>query len=203
MSSLSEPTFFETPAAFKAWLKEHHETAKELLVGFRRTKSGLPSMTWPESVEEALCFGWIDGVRKSLDETSYVIRFTPRRPKSIWSAINIRRAGELTRLGRMRPAGLEAFRARTAERSRVYSFETKPRDLAPAYARRLKANRAAWTFFQAQPPWYRRTSRFWVMSAKKEETRLKRLATLIACCAKGTWIGPLTRPNAARAQPKS
>jgi hypothetical protein len=103
----------------------------------------------------------------------------------------------------MRPAGLEAFRARTAERSRVYSFETKPRDLAPAYARRLKANRAAWTFFQAQPPWYRRTSQFWVMSAKKEETRLKRLATLIACCAKGTWIGPLARPKTGRPRPKS
>jgi uncharacterized protein YdeI (YjbR/CyaY-like superfamily) len=166
-----EPTFFRTPAAFRRWLERNHTKAAELWVGFHKKASGRPSLTWPESVDEALCFGWIDGVRKSLDATRYVIRFTPRRLKSIWSAINIRRAGVLTRGSRMRPAGLAAFRARTADRSRVYSFETKPRELAAPYARKLKANRAAWTFFQAQPPWYQRTTQFWVMSAKKEETR--------------------------------
>jgi uncharacterized protein YdeI (YjbR/CyaY-like superfamily) len=188
-----KPTFFRDPAAFRRWLERHHARVAELWVGFHKKGTGLPSITWPESVDEALCFGWIDGVRKSLDETSYVIRFTPRRAKSTWSAVNIRRVGVLTRLGRMRPAGLAAFRARTAERSRVYSFESRPTELATPYARKLKSNRAAWSYFQAQPPWYRRTSQFWVMSAKKEETRLKRLDTLIACSAKGVWIGPLER----------
>src|SRR5512144_2295095 len=135
-----EPTFFATPAAFRRWLERNHARAAELWVGFHKKASGRPSLTWPESVDEALCFGWIDGVRRSLDAASYVIRFTPRRPKSVWSAVNIRRVGRLRRLGRMRPAGLAAFRARTADRSRIYSFESSPKQLAAPYARKLKAN---------------------------------------------------------------
>jgi uncharacterized protein YdeI (YjbR/CyaY-like superfamily) len=194
-----KPTFFATPAAFRAWLERHHETAKELLVGFYKTNSGKPSITWPQSVDEALCFGWIDGVRKSLGPDAYTIRFTPRKPKSIWSAINVDKVAQLKKLGKMRPAGLRAFAHRTAERTGVYSFERhRAAKLTPAQESALRANRKAAAFFDAQAPWYRRTVTHWVISAKREETRQRRLKLLIADSAAGRTIGPLTRPGQKR-----
>ena len=175
-----KPTFFATPAAFAAWLKKHHKTAPELLVGFYKKDSGKPSITWPESVDEALCFGWIDGVRRSVNAEAYSIRFTPRRATSNWSAVNIGRVAELTKQGRMRAAGLAAFARRTAKKSVVYSYEQKePLGLDPAYEKRFRANRKAWAFFSAQANWYRRNGVRWIMTAKAEETRLRRLQQLI------------------------
>lgn len=189
-----EPTFFATPAEFRAWLEGHHETAGELWVGFYKKGSGRPSITWPESVDEALCFGWIDGVRKGIDETSYAIRFTPRRPRSIWSAVNVKRVGELTELGRMRPAGLAAFAGRAEERSGVYAYEQgDAAALDAADEGQFRANARAWEFFQGQAAWYRRAAIWWVVSAKRKETRRKRLATLIADSEQGRTIRQLTR----------
>jgi uncharacterized protein YdeI (YjbR/CyaY-like superfamily) len=192
----AKPTFFATPAAFRAWLEAHHETSTELLVGFHKRASGKPSITWPESVDEALSFGWIDGVRRSLGADAYTIRFTPRKKTSIWSAINVARVAELERLGRMRPAGRRAFAARTPERTGVYSFErTHAAALTAAEEKSLRANRAAAAFFEAQPPWYRRAALHWIVSAKRDETRAKRLAELVRDCAAGRTIKPLTRPG--------
>ena len=183
------PTFFPSPADFRDWLEEHHGSATELWVGFYKKGTGKPSITWPESVDEALCFGWIDGVRKRLDDESYVIRFTPRKPTSNWSEVNVRRVAELTREGRMRPAGRKAFAARSAAKTGVYSFEQKETArLDAASEKAFRANKKAWELYQAQPPWYRKVAAFWVMSAKKEETRQKRLATLIADSAEGRKI---------------
>lgn len=179
------PTFFATPSAFRAWLREHHGAAAELWVGFRKKKTGLPSITWPESVDEALCFGWIDGLRKSIDESSYRIRFTPRKPTSIWSSINIRRAQQLIEEGRMRPAGLKAFEARTENRSGIYAYEQRTAEIPAPYAGALRRNAAARRFFDAQPPSYRKQAMWWVVSARREETRMKRLAALVAHSAKG------------------
>jgi uncharacterized protein YdeI (YjbR/CyaY-like superfamily) len=189
-----KPRFFEGPSEFRAWLEEHHGRAAELLVGFYKRGSGKPSMTWPESVDEALCFGWIDGVRRSLGAESYTIRFTPRRARSIWSAVNIGRVAELEKLGRMWPSGRAAFEARAAARSAVYAYEQKKTAaLAPAQEKKLRANAKAWRFFQAQAPWYRRTAVHWVVSAKKEETRERRLTTLIDDSAAWRLIGPMKR----------
>lgn len=189
-------TFFRTPLEFRKWLERHHDTTPELLVGFYKKGSGKPSITWPESVDEALCFGWIDGVRRTIDDASYVIRFTPRRKRSNWSAVNVKRMTELISLGRVHPAGLGAFEARDPKRSGVYSYEQRKRDeqLAPAYAAKLKANKKAWTFFQSQAPWYQRATSRYVMSAKREETRLRRLATLIEDSAHQRRIGLLKQP---------
>lgn len=190
-----KPRFFATPGKWRGWLAKHHGTATELWVGFHKKGSGRPSITWPEAVDEALCFGWIDGVRKSLDETRYVIRFTPRRRGSVWSSVNLGRVKELTRLGLMRPAGLEAHEARDGAKSGLYSFEQRKQVTLPEkFERKLKRNREAWRFFQVQPPWYRRTAAWWIISAKKEETKERRLATLIEDCARGRTIKPLTRP---------
>jgi uncharacterized protein YdeI (YjbR/CyaY-like superfamily) len=191
-----KPLFFPTSADWRRWLAKHHASADELWVGFYKRASGKPSITWPESVDEALCFGWIDGVRKSLDETSYVIRFTPRRPGSIWSVINVRRVGELTKTGRMRPAGIRAFEKRIAKKTGVYSFEQRKRaKLSPSYVRRFKESSAAWRFFSDQPPWYQRVTAFWVTSAKQEQTRLRRLARLIADSGAGRRVGILQQPE--------
>jgi uncharacterized protein YdeI (YjbR/CyaY-like superfamily) len=191
-----KPTYFPTPADFRAWLEAHHATAEELLVGFHKKGSGRPCLTWPESVDEALCFGWIDGVRRSLGETSYTIRFTPRRPTSIWSAVNVAKIRKLTKEGRMRPAGERAFAKRTPERTGVYAFERHAAaKLSKEQEARLRANRKAAAFFDAQPPWYRRTATHWVVSAKRAETRERRLALLIEDCAAGRRIGPLARPG--------
>jgi uncharacterized protein YdeI (YjbR/CyaY-like superfamily) len=189
-----KPIFFASPAAFRQWLEKHHDTTDELLVGFHKKGSGKPSITWPESVDAALCFGWIDGVRRRIDDVSYSIRFTPRRRRSIWSVVNIRRAHALTEMGLMHAAGLEAFAARDEKLSAVYSFEQRTAaKLGAAYERQFRANKGAWTFFQAQPPGYRKTATFWVVSAKREETRLKRLAKLIDDSAHERSISPLIR----------
>jgi uncharacterized protein YdeI (YjbR/CyaY-like superfamily) len=192
----TRPAFFATPANFRAWLESNADTETELLVGFHKKGSGKPGITWPEAVDQALCFGWIDGVRRSLGDDSYSIRFTPRQPRSIWSAVNIRRAQELIDLGQMQAAGLAAFEARTHDRSAIYSYEQRQTATLPTeYERRLQDNAEAWAFFQSQPPWYRRTATHWVVSAKREETRLKRLATLIDDSARGRKIGQLVRPG--------
>jgi uncharacterized protein YdeI (YjbR/CyaY-like superfamily) len=185
------PKFFRTPADWRRWLERHHADAIELWVGFHKRDSGKPSITWPESVDEALCFGWIDGVRKRLNGTSYVIRFTPRKRDSTWSLVNTRRVKALIQAGRMRPAGLEAFRARRPEKSGTYSFENRPQRLPSKYQQPLRANPAAWAYYRARPPWYQRTVCHWIVSAKKEETRLRRLAALIQDSAAGRLIGPL------------
>jgi uncharacterized protein YdeI (YjbR/CyaY-like superfamily) len=188
--------FFATPDDWRQWLAEHHAERQEVWVGLYKRGSGRPSMTWPEAVDQALCFGWIDGVRKSVDADSYQNRFTPRRPGGTWSEVNIRRVEELTALGLMHPAGLAAFQARTPERSGLYSYEQRDQArLEPAHEQQLRANRPAWDFFQAQPPWYRKTATWWIVSAKQEATRLRRLATLIECSALGRTIPPLTRPG--------
>ena len=192
--------FFASPVTWRRWLTDHHDTRDEVWVGLYKKGSGRPSITWPEAVDAALCFGWIDGIRKSVNDVSYAIRFTPRRPDSIWSAVNTKRFTELTRRGLVRPAGLRACRHRTQHTSEVYSYEQRQgARLTRAYERTLRANTAAWRFFEAQAPWYRRTASWWVISAKREETRLKRLATLIDDSAHGRTIAPLTRKKAARA----
>jgi uncharacterized protein YdeI (YjbR/CyaY-like superfamily) len=177
--------FFRTPAAFRAWLAKNHAAKSELLVGFHKRDSGKPSITWPESVDEALCFGWIDGVPKRIDETSYTIRFSPRSATSIWSAINIRRAQALIEEGRMRAEGRRAFEARRENKSGICSHEQRKVDLEPPYDRLLRKHKPAWEFFRAQPPWYRKAISWWILSAKREETRLKRMARLVEFSAKG------------------
>jgi uncharacterized protein YdeI (YjbR/CyaY-like superfamily) len=189
-----EPMFFATPAQFGAWLEEHHADATELRVGFHRKATGRPSITWPEAVDEALCFGWIDGHRRGLDGERYEIRFTPRAASSTWSAVNVARVEELRREGRMRPAGLAAFERRSESRTGTYSYEQRAEaKLTKEQERAFRANGAAWEFFQHQPPWYRRTATYWVVSAKKEETRAKRLATLIDDSAHARPIRQLIR----------
>jgi len=203
---VSAATFFATPEKFRAWLEKNHETATELLVGFYKRGSARPSITWPESVDEALSFGWIDGVRKRIDDESYTIRFTPRRASSIWSANNIRRVEELTKLGRMRPAGIRAFERRSEKRSAIYSFENAPRTLPPEFEKRFRSNRKAWRWFNEEPPWYRRVAIYWVTSAKREETRQRRLAQLITDSEQQRRIRPVAisaRENEARPAPRS
>jgi uncharacterized protein YdeI (YjbR/CyaY-like superfamily) len=175
-------------------LEQHHDSARELWVGYYKKGSGKPSMTWPESVDEALCFGWIDGVRKSIDPERYMIRFTPRRARSIWSAVNIERVAALTEEDRMRPAGLKAFEARREDRSGIYSYEQRDKAvLDPALEKRFRATKKAWASFETMPRSYRQAAIRWVMTAKKEATRERRLATLIEDSAAGRTIGPLTR----------
>jgi uncharacterized protein YdeI (YjbR/CyaY-like superfamily) len=196
MVAAIKPVFFATPECFRAWLRKYHATEKELWVGFHKKGSGKPSITWPQSVDGALCFGWIDGVRKSLDAHSYVIRFTPRKAQSVWSAVNIKRVAELTELRLMEPSGLQAFARRSDDKSAIYSYEQrKAAALGSAYEKQFRACKKAWEFFQVQATSYRRVAAYWVISAKKEETRLKRLATLIADSERGQRIGPLRRPG--------
>jgi uncharacterized protein YdeI (YjbR/CyaY-like superfamily) len=191
-----QPMFFATPADFRAWLEEHHADETELLVGFYKKASGRPSITWPESVDEALCFGWIDGVRRSIDDESYTIRFTPRKQRSIWSAVNIKRAKELIAEGRMTAAGLAAFEARADERSAIYAYEQRrAAELEPEQEQRFRADAAAWEWFQGQPPSYRRTAIHWVTSAKRSDTRERRLAMLLEDSRAGRAIKPLRRPE--------
>jgi len=190
-----KPRFFPAPADWRAWLEKNHSDKEELWVGFYKRDSGRQSITWPESVDGALCFGWIDGLRKSIDDCSYMIRFTPRKARSVWSAINIKRVGELGKLGLMHAAGLAAFAKRDGDRSAIYSYEQrKTASLPPEFEKQFRKQREAWEYFQVQPPWYRRTSTYWVISAKKEETRLKRLAILIDCSARKRPIPSLSRP---------
>jgi uncharacterized protein YdeI (YjbR/CyaY-like superfamily) len=183
-----EPKFFKTSSAFRKWLATHHASASELWVGFYKKDSGKASITWPQSVDEALCFGWIDGLRKSVDAVSYKIRFTPRRARSIWSAVNLKRAQELIELGLMQPAGLKAFAAREENRSGVYSYEQRSPKLPRVYAKKFQRNLPAWKFFQAQPPSYRKAVNWWVVCAKQQATRLKRLEKLIDYSARSERI---------------
>jgi len=173
------PKFFKTPSAFRKWLAANHAESKELWVGFYKKNSGKPSIDWPESVNEALCFGWIDGIRKRIDDVSYMIRFTPRKAGSVWSAVNIRNAEKLVKENRMQAAGLKAFEARKENRSGIYAYEQRGPELVEPYSGKLKRNKAAWKFFQSQPAGYRKQMNWWVVSAKQEETRLKRLDKLI------------------------
>ena len=199
---MAKPIFFATPAAWRAWLEEHHASAAQVVVGFYKRGSKRPTITWPESVDQALCFGWIDGVRRSLDAERYTIRFTPRTARSTWSSVNIKRVGELLALGLVHPAGRAAFESRDAKRSEIYSYEARSRAAFDAGSdRRFRSNQAAWTFFAAQAPWYRRTATHWVTSAKREATRRARLETLITHSAAGRRIPPLDRTGAAKRPP--
>ena len=178
------PVAFRSRQAFRAWLARHHADERELVVRCAKARPTPKGLTYAEALEEALCFGWIDGVRRSVDAESFSVRFSPRAPKSTWSAVNIRKVAELEAAGRMQPAGRAAFAARRARGSQRYSYESKPGALDPAFERELKRNRRAWAFFQSLAPGYRRTSIFWVMDAKREETRARRFATLLQCAAK-------------------
>jgi uncharacterized protein YdeI (YjbR/CyaY-like superfamily) len=190
-----KPRFFATPEQFRRWLEANHEGAAELLVGFRKRGTGMPSISWPESVDEALCFGWIDGVRRRIDEESYSIRFTPRKRDSTWSAVNIRKMGELIAAGRVRPAGLAAFEKRSEKKSGIYAYEQRHQmELDQELEKIFRSNQDAWTYFQGEAPWYRRTVTHWVMSAKREPTRHKRLRELIDASAAGRRIKQVVPP---------
>jgi uncharacterized protein YdeI (YjbR/CyaY-like superfamily) len=183
-----KPKFFSSPERFREWLEQNHNSANELLIGFHKKASGKKSVTYAEALDEALCFGWIDGVRRNLDETSYTIRFTPRKPKSIWSLVNVRHVERLQKEGRMQPAGQEAYDRRDAKLTGIYSFENRPRELTPEYEKIFRQKKAAWKFFQEQPPGYKRLMIFRTMSAKQEETRLRRLTQLIEASEKGVRL---------------
>lgn len=186
-----KPRFFKSSTSFRRWLERNHDRVDVQWVGFYKKGSGRPSMTWQESVDAALSFGWIDGVRRSVDSESYVIRFTPRREGSVWSAKNIDSARRLVESGEMRPSGLAAFERRREDRSRAYSFEQGEVALDAELEGRLRANEKAWTYWQAQSPSYRRTVTWWIMSAKRRETRLRRLDTLVFDSAAGRWVKPM------------
>ena len=190
-----KPKFFKVPADFHKWLEKNHDKSKELFVGFYKKASGKKSITYPEALEEALCFGWIDGVRKNIDEISYVQRFSPRKPKSIWSLINVQHIERLKTEGRMQPPGLAAYALREDKRTGVYSFENRPRELSAEYQKIFQTNKNAWEFFKNQPPYYQRTLSFYVMSAKQEATRLRRLQLLMESSANGKRHG-LIEPKA-------
>ena len=187
-----KPVFFRSPAEFRKWLEKNHASLTEVYVGFHKKHTGKPSLTWPESVDQALSFGWIDGIRRSIDDESYHIRFTPRKAKSIWSAVNIKKIAELQKLGLMKPAGLEAFNKRNEKRSKVYSYEEKAQSLSGEFLKKLKANKKAWTFFESQAPWYKRTASAWIMRAVREETKLKRLEEVIRDSEAGRKIKSLS-----------
>jgi len=174
-----EAQFFETSAAFRAWLRRNHREADEIHVGYFKKHTSKPSITWPESVAEALCYGWIDGIRRRIDDERYVIRFTPRRPRSKWSAVNVRLVAELEASGKMTQGGRAAFEARTDPDSKGYTYERTEAILDKASLRTFKKNRAAWTYFEAQPQGYRKKMIGWVMSAKRNETKYRRLGQLI------------------------
>jgi uncharacterized protein YdeI (YjbR/CyaY-like superfamily) len=187
--------FFETPQQLRAWFEANHDTARELWLGYHRKRTGRPSVTWQEVVDEELCFGWIDSVRYSLDADRSAQRITPRRKRSVWSAVNIRRYEELDREGLVHPSGRAAFEARDEARSRIYAYENRATALDEARETEFRRHRSAWKFFESQAPWYRRTASYWVMSAKREETRDRRLSVLIAQSKNGERIPPLRRPS--------
>ncbi len=194
--SEDEPIFFDSPAAFGAWLEANHATETEVWVGMWKKATGKQVMSWSQAVDEALCWGWIDGIAKRVDGESHKQRFTPRKPASNWSAVNVKKVEQLRAEGRMRPPGEAAFARRRPDKTGVYSFEQPDEPaLTPAQQAQFEADAAAWAYFQARPPWYRRTAIWWVISAKREETRARRLATLIADSAAGRTIKQLTRPG--------
>ncbi len=192
----AEPIFFDSPEAFYAWLEEHHETESEVYVGYWKKATGKPSLTWSQAVDQALCFGWIDGRLNGIDDERHMQRFSPRKPDSNWSRINVEKVARLTEAGLMRPAGVAAFERRRADRTGIYSFERdQEAKLEPEQEKRFRANAKAWEFFQAQPPGYRRTAIHLVTSAKRPETRERRLTTLIEDSAAGRRIKQLISPK--------
>ena len=197
---MRDPVFFSSPKEFGRWLAKHRDRETELWVGFHKVHTEKPSLTWAQSVDEALCHGWIDGIRKSLGDDAYMIRFTPRKATSRWSAVNLKRVPELIAEGRMTPAGLAAYERRSAARSGLYSYENRPAELPPEHERTFRKNRKAWTFFEAQPPGYRRTCIWYVVSAKRPETQAKRLAQLVDVSARGERLPMLTSPARKRAE---
>lgn len=188
-----EPKFFPKPSDFRSWLEANYDQEDVLWVGYYKKATKLPSITWPESVDEALCYGWIDGLRKSIDEKSYKIRFTPRRPNSNWSAVNIKRVAELKKMGLMQASGLAAYAKKKEEKSGIYSYEQAEAAFDPAYRAKIKANPKAWAFFEKLAPSYKKASIQWVLSAKREETRLRRLGILIESSEEGLKIPQLRR----------
>jgi uncharacterized protein YdeI (YjbR/CyaY-like superfamily) len=176
---MSDPKFFRSQDEFRKWLEKYHDKKDELLVGFYKVGTGRPSMTWSESVDQALCFGWIDGVRKSLGDEAYTIRFSPRRPTSIWSSINVKKVDELKKKGLMHERGLAAFERRDEKRSAIYAYENREREFTPEFKKQFQKNKRAWNYFTSQPPWYQRVATHFVMSAKQEKTRTTRLERLI------------------------
>jgi uncharacterized protein YdeI (YjbR/CyaY-like superfamily) len=188
-----KPRFFRNASALRTWFEKNYKTRKELWLGFYKVGSGKLSITWPQSVDEALCFGWIDGIRKTIDAESYVIRFTQRKPGSIWSAVNINKVEALTAAGLMFPEGLAAFERRKAEKSAVYSFEQKNIAFSAEFEKIFQKNKKAWTYFSQRAPWYRRTATWWVNSAKQELTRVKRFETLMTDSENGLLIKHLRR----------
>src|SRR6476660_7786456 len=190
---MTKPKFFKTPDEFRDWLLKNHDSAGELLIGFHKKDSGKKSITYAEALDEALCFGWIDGVRRRLDETSYTIRFTPRKPRSIWSLINVRHVERLQKAGRMHASGTAAFAHRNPERTGIYSFENSPKELSREYEKEFRKHNGAWEYFQTYPPYLKKQVSYWVMSAKKDETRLSRLRRLTESSAKGERSGVLPK----------
>lgn len=188
MAEESRPTFFATSAAWRKWLAKNHGEAQELWVGFHKRATGLPSITWPESVDQALCFGWIDGIRKTIDASSYKIRFTPRRRGSIWSQTNIDRMQVLLDAELVAEAGRAAYALRLANKSGIYAYEQRSVDLPTKYAKVIRANKRAWQNYRARTPSYRKTVNWWVVSAKLEATRERRLQQLIEACERGTDV---------------
>jgi uncharacterized protein YdeI (YjbR/CyaY-like superfamily) len=180
------PKFFPTEKKFRKWLEKNHKKETELIVGFYKVDSGKPSMTWSQSVDQALCFGWIDGLRKSIDKDSYQIRFTPRKPTSIWSAVNIQKIKDLTKKGLMTPAGMESFKKRKESKSAVYTHENAEVNFSPEFEKQFKSNKKAWTYFNSLAPSYKKLSKNWIMGAKQESTRIKRLEIIIKDSAAGT-----------------
>jgi uncharacterized protein YdeI (YjbR/CyaY-like superfamily) len=202
-SQVMEPTFFDSAPGFQAWLEANHGSETELLIGFNKAASGLGGLTYAEALDAALCYGWIDGVRKSRDATTYTIRFTPRKPRSIWSNINVARVGELSKLGLMRPAGVAAFERRHPDRTGVYSAEQDGVAFDAESEATFRANAAAWTFFQAQPRSYRRPATWWVVSAKREATRARRLQNLVDESAAGKRLSQFVSPTGASDPPRA
>lgn len=188
---LPKPKFFRTPASLARWFATYGERRAELWIGYFKKASGKGGVVYKQALDEALCVGWIDGVVRSIDDECYMQRYTPRTARSVWSAVNTKRARELIAANRMQPAGLAAFERRDPKRSELYSFEKRPQELPPEYTRKFRANRKAWAFFEAQPPGYRRTTIFLVVSAKQEATRARRLEQLIECSARGERIQQL------------
>lgn len=193
MKSDSKPRFFKTSSALHKWLNTNHKKKDELIIGFYKVASGKKSITPLEALDEMLCFGWIDGIRHKIDEESYQNRYTPRKANSTWSQVNIKKVKELTKQGRMQPAGIEAYNSITKKRINKYSSEQKEIKLEPEYERKFKKDKKAWQFFQNQPPSYRKPALWWVVSAKQEETRRRRLDTLIKDSNEGLKIKPLRR----------
>jgi len=192
---MMKPTFFKAPEEFRRWLEKNYASAKEILVGFHKKGSGKKTITYAEALDEALCFGWIDGVRGALNDEAYTMKFHHRKPHSIWSAINIKRIGELAEQGLVHPYGQKIFDERDLSKQKLYSNEQEKIELPPDYEAQFRANEKAWEFFQSRPPSYRKPALWWVISAKQETTRLKRLATLIEDSAAGRKVAPLTRKS--------